>query len=313
MKKPLTRRMVCMLLIAMLAVFCLPLQSHGEELEAQEFFSSFEELQQLCSQASETPGQSLLCLDTEEIVISEDLTIPPDTMVFFLQFCVPEGVTFTVSEKAMLMTAALQVEGELTNYGTVIQEEMSFAEGASEIETVAKISGHITNRGTMTLINVLGKRNITSWGGSLTMSETERFDEILRKAAGIAETPTPTVSPTPAPVPEEEDLADRVLDFLVKYLPKTFFVVLLIVMIRVGKKGAAEYWKNLAEERKAHASGQSQQQETLFTVMDASREDHFEHDKRTRIAQLDDWLRNGLIDRKEYRILKQRYEQESEK
>ena len=56
MKKPLTRRMVCMLLIAMLAVFCLPLQSHGEELEAQEFFSSFEELQQLCSQASETPG-----------------------------------------------------------------------------------------------------------------------------------------------------------------------------------------------------------------------------------------------------------------
>ena len=220
MKKPLTRRMVCMLLIAMLAVFCLPLQSHGEELEAQEFFSSFEELQQLCSQASETPGQSLLCLDTEEIVISEDLTIPPDTMVFFLQFCVPEGVTFTVSEKAMLMTAALQVEGELTNYGTVIQEEMSFAEGASEIETVAKISGHITNRGTMTLINVLGKRNISSWGGSLTMSETERFDEILRKAAGIAETPTPTVSPTPAPVPEEEDLADRVLDFLVKYLPK---------------------------------------------------------------------------------------------
>ena len=313
MKKPLTRRMVCMLLIAMLAVFCLPLQSHGEELEAQEFFSSFEELQQLCSQASETPGQSLLCLDTEEIVISEDLTIPPDTMVFFLQFCVPAGVTFTVSEKAMLMTAALQVEGELTNYGTVIQEEMSFAEGASEIETVAKISGHITNRGTMTLINVLGKRNITSWGGSLTMSETERFDEILRKAAGIAETPTPTVSPTPAPVPEEEDLADRVLDFLVKYLPKAFFVVLLIVMIRVGKKGAAEYWKNLAEERKAHASGQSQQQETLFTVMDASREDHFEHDKRTRIAQLDDWLRNGLIDRKEYRILKQRYEQKSEK
>ncbi len=37
-------------------------------------------------------------------------------------------------------------------------------------------------------------------------------------------------------------------------------------------------------------------------------EDHFQRDKARRIAQLDIWLKNGIIGREEYRVLKDRYE-----
>lgn len=43
---------------------------------------------------------------------------------------------------------------------------------------------------------------------------------------------------------------------------------------------------------------------------EASGEDHFQRDKQTRIKQLDEWLKNGLIDREEYKVLKSRFERD---
>lgn len=43
-------------------------------------------------------------------------------------------------------------------------------------------------------------------------------------------------------------------------------------------------------------------------VCEQTGEDHFQRDKARRIAQLNDWLKIGLIDREEYRVLKDRYE-----
>ena len=43
-------------------------------------------------------------------------------------------------------------------------------------------------------------------------------------------------------------------------------------------------------------------------VCENTGEDHFQRDKARRIAQLDDWLKNGLIDRSEYLVLKDRYQ-----
>ena len=43
-------------------------------------------------------------------------------------------------------------------------------------------------------------------------------------------------------------------------------------------------------------------------VCEQTGEDHFLRDKARRIAQLDEWLKNGLIDREEYRVMKDRYE-----
>lgn len=42
-------------------------------------------------------------------------------------------------------------------------------------------------------------------------------------------------------------------------------------------------------------------------VCEQTGDDHFARDKVSRIKQLDEWLKNGLIDAKEYRELKERY------
>ena len=43
-------------------------------------------------------------------------------------------------------------------------------------------------------------------------------------------------------------------------------------------------------------------------VCDNTGEGHFAHDKAQRIAQLDEFLKNGIIDKAEYRTLRDRYE-----
>jgi hypothetical protein len=45
-------------------------------------------------------------------------------------------------------------------------------------------------------------------------------------------------------------------------------------------------------------------------VCETTGEDHFARDKILRIQQLDDWLKNGLIDRAEYKVLKDRFEKD---
>ena len=45
-------------------------------------------------------------------------------------------------------------------------------------------------------------------------------------------------------------------------------------------------------------------------VCEHTGEDHLERDKQNRIRQLDDWLKTGLIDRNEYRVLKDRFERD---
>ncbi len=63
----------------------------------------------------------------------------------------------------------------------------------------------------------------------------------------------------------------------------------------------------------APASGHSAQRdyrapEAPCIVCENTGEDHFQRDKARRIAQLDDWLKNGIIDRKEYLVMKDRYQ-----
>lgn len=49
--------------------------------------------------------------------------------------------------------------------------------------------------------------------------------------------------------------------------------------------------------------------EAHCVVCDNTGVDHFERDRQMRLRQLDDWLKNGLIEREEYMILKRKYEQ----
>lgn len=50
--------------------------------------------------------------------------------------------------------------------------------------------------------------------------------------------------------------------------------------------------------------------EASCIVCDHTGEDHFQRDKANRIAQLGEWLKNGLIDKEEYKVLLARYERD---
>ena len=75
--------------------------------------------------------------------------------------------------------------------------------------------------------------------------------------------------------------------------------IILIAFFLVVKTGISFFVRKKPEKDRS--------QDTVF---DYSGEDHFQHDKRSRIEQLDEWLKNGLIDRKEYNELKRRYRDE---
>ncbi len=52
------------------------------------------------------------------------------------------------------------------------------------------------------------------------------------------------------------------------------------------------------------------QPEAYCVTCENTGEDHFVRDRNRRIAQLDEWLKNGLIDREEYSVLKYRFERD---
>lgn len=138
---------------------------------------------------------------------------------------------------------------------------------------------------------------------------------------------------------------DNVINFLVFI---AVFIVLPI-LTKSKKKGAAQKkssvesaagtakkmqadWRNMAREvsqqraemaaerglnKKPSAARRPDPRMKSFTkpdapciVCDHTGEDHFMRDRENRIKQLDEWLKNGLIDKTEYRIMKQRYERD---
>ena len=97
-------------------------------------------------------------------------------------------------------------------------------------------------------------------------------------------------------------------------------VVLIVLLIAAGKRRKSVEDKPVRNDRAGRTSAAAQrpdprnrsftQPEPKCIVCDHTGEDHFLRDKQQRIAQLDEWLKNGLIDREEYRVLKSRYERD---
>ena len=304
------------LLAAVLMLCCMPLKSAAEEGQEEMItFSSFEELRELCSRNADSAEVLLVCLTEDPIAISEDLTIPSGAVVSFDQFTVAEGVTLTVMENAEIQTYALRIEGELCNYGSVIQQNWLSDEGSPDFPVEAWIPGHITNKGTMLLTNVYGKRNISSIFGKLTMMETENKKE--EPTPEISAPPKQTeIEATPAPGGSDgNSIFGRVIrqiretmDLLQEDLPWESFAVVLVILFAVLRSNKSKAKKRTPQQSTLR---QTRGPEPSSQRSDYSGEDHFQRDQRTRVAQLDEWLQNGLIDRKEYRVLKQKYEKEN--
>ena len=108
MKINMGKQLFCCLLAAFFVLCCFPLQSMAAEQPGTIVFSTFEELRSYCDEAADFSGGSLSC-EEADLLISEDMVIPPGRTVVFRYFTVPEGITLTIMEGAELMTYGLTV------------------------------------------------------------------------------------------------------------------------------------------------------------------------------------------------------------
>ena len=293
------RRLSLCFLVILLGLCLLPIPARAEE---QITLSSFEELREACSDTSEDAA-SFLCT-ADDLVIADDIEIPAGFVITFRSFTVPEGITLTVTEHAEIRTYCFTVQGTLNNFGKVVQQDLSATWADEDERSFALIPGHVENKGEMTLTDVFGQRNINRFGGKLTMYESALYEENRRIAFGD-EDPTPVMdTPSPAPAPPEKDTVHRIFDILEEVLPRLAFFLVLACFAAVGKVGISSSRK---EKRRKQGAALTDAAEDLLP---SPVEDHFQRDKRKRIKQLDEWLKNGLIDRKEYDELKRRYREE---
>lgn len=95
-------------------------------------------------------------------------------------------------------------------------------------------------------------------------------------------------------------------------------IVLLVLLIKAAKKKSVEGVADADRSGRVSAAvRRADPRSKSFTnpdpycvVCDHTGDDHFKHDKAQRIRQLDEWLKNGLISREEYKVLKNRYERD---
>lgn len=99
-----------------------------------------------------------------------------------------------------------------------------------------------------------------------------------------------------------------------------FVAVIVVVLWLVRKLGTL---RSSAKKDSAAASGHSMKRhepkveihrdfpepEAHCVVCENTGVDHFDRDRQMRLQQLDDWLKNGLIEREEYAVLKRKFEQ----
>lgn len=94
-------------------------------------------------------------------------------------------------------------------------------------------------------------------------------------------------------------------------------LLLISVIVKAAKRRGEVVERKPATARTSAAIHRPDPRSRSFTppepsciVCDHTGEDHFQHDKAQRIQQLSEWLKNGLIDREEYKVLKARYERD---
>lgn len=105
---------------------------------------------------------------------------------------------------------------------------------------------------------------------------------------------------------------EAILPLLATIAVITAAVVLVVAAIKrqaaVTERRPASARTSAAVQRRDPRTKSFEQPEPYCLVCDQTGDDHFQHDKTQRIKQLDEWLKNGLIDRQEYKVLLARYE-----
>ena len=314
MKHSLFRRIgiLCLLLCAL---FSLGALSAGAEAPYYHFHT-VSELKELLALREE----QLWAIDEsdEDHVITEDLTIPRMNMVFFGKgtVTIPEGVTVTIENGGTLSFHNMDLKGTINNRGDLRQAEPEEGETGE-----MRISGSLNNSGWFIYYNASGLENAKNSKGYTV----DRKEEPLQKPEPAPElTPEPTSKPDPKPTPGlTPESLKRAADLNLRHLQQRLIMAYYrLKMDLLRNRGNIRFWlpagvcilfllfvlppvlgrgkKPKKEQIRNTPRPQPETKRTAGT-------NPLSEDQRRRIDRLDDWLRDGLIDREEYKRLKNRY------
>lgn len=116
----------------------------------------------------------------------------------------------------------------------------------------------------------------------------------------------------------------EIFDILEVYLPRLIFFIVVVLFGVVVKEGLKESLKEKKQEKESRYSSSSSnnphrdtsigtdslRKQSTNTSFDTRWEEYVQRERKKRVSQLDDWLKNGMIDKKEYNELKKRYKKE---
>ncbi len=246
-----------------------------------------------------------------EYTLDADLTIPTGKKVFFGtgKVTVEPGVTVTVEEDAALFFYAMDIDGTIINHGDLVQCEPREGE-----EYLLRISGTVINSDWFYYRHAEGLENVENSDSGRMYTDAEKEPE-----------PEPTPKPTPAETPavESGSLEYRLRRFFrqLGWSVRRFYrlnqetvrkAAPYVIVVLVGLLSSAATKKKKqqgdgAEDRRGSQSYAGTRRGGS-TAAAFSGGKALTEDQKKRLRHLDEWLESGLIDRAEYKVLKERYE-----
>ena len=271
-------------------------------------FDSLETLKRILEVESEEGVWATEVKDLE-YTLCEDLTVPAGKKVFFGTgtVTVEQGVTVTVEEGAALFFYAMDLYGTVVNRGDLVQCRPNDGE-----DYLLRIHGRIINSDWFYYEHAEGIENVENLEGDTAYTDRDETPE-----------PEPVPEPTPEPKssagyrPALEDQLRRFLrrlgwsaerfyrlnqDEIRKAIPWAVLAVASLILASGGKKKRRNADSGVPGRRGA---GSASQAASTY----AGRAD-LTDDQKKRIRHLDEWLQSGLIDRAEYKVLRERYERQ---
>ncbi len=291
------------------------------------YFKTLEDLQEIL--AMDTENEILVSGTVDrDYTIKEDIIIPTGKTVFFGEgiVTVEPGVTLTVEEYGGLFFYGLDVQGTVVNNGDLVQCEVINSSDQLPIRIEGKVINNdwfsfrkiaegmekIENTDDGTLFSVAEGKSVSPASSSLSPSSTP-----AQKPSGS--TGSAKKSTDSSSVAAYVLIGITLILILIKN--PDLLEKLNLNKSRTNKTGATSRQKQTkrpvsvssrtgetaARRPAAYRPEVYNPKEYSYNPADYSETDYMAHDSHRRMKQLDDWLKSGLIDKDEYRKLKDLY------
>ena len=214
---------------------------------------------------------------------------------------VEPGVTVTVEEDAALFFYAMDLYGTVVNRGDFVQCEPHEGE-----DYLLRIDGRLINSDWFCYVHAEGLENVENLEAG--RAYTDHYE-----SHGPKPEPEPEPEPSPAPKPSENakqtardalrrmlrELEWRVRRFYMRNQETVRTVAPVLIVALLGALSAAGGIRK--KNRNADAGTVRRRGSSPAQAAPAFKK---------RIRHLDEWLQSGLIDRAEYKVLRERYERQ---